>query len=72
MESKETQEQLKKRLSDGGVEVRYGFKPMSMQPDYLMPYEHLKAYKYSKKILYFIVWTDMTEEDVISLCSQLK
>ena len=53
-------------------DMRYGFKPMSMQPDYLMPYEHLKAYKYSKKIMYFIVWTDMTEDDVINLCQQLK
>ena len=53
-------------------DMRYFFKPMSRQPDYLMPYEHLKAHKYSEKGLYFIVWTDMTEDDVINLCQQLK
>jgi dTDP-4-amino-4,6-dideoxygalactose transaminase len=52
--------------------MRYGFKPMSRQPDYLQSYEHLKAHKYSKHILYFIVWTDMTEEDVQKLCQELK
>jgi len=53
-------------------DMRYFFKPMSRQPDYLMPYEHLKAHKWSERGLYFIVWTDMAEEDVISLCNQLK
>lgn len=58
----------KKKTDD----MRYFFKPMSRQPDYLMPYEHLNAHKYSERGMYFIVWTDMTEQDVIDLCSQLK
>lgn len=53
------------------TDTRYFFKPMSMQPDYKMPHEHLKAYKWSKRGLYFIVWTDMTEEDVKLLCQSL-
>lgn len=54
-------------------DMRYGFKPMSMQPMYEAEhYIHLKAYQYSKNIMYFMTWTDMTEEDVKRLCQQLK
>lgn len=52
-------------------DTRYFFKPMSQQPDYLAPYEHLNAYKWSKKGLYAMVWTDMTEEDVKNICKGL-
>ena len=61
------QEEIKSKL-----EARYFFKPMSMQPDYLQDYKHLKAYKWSTRGLYLIVWTDMTEEDVIDICNELK
>jgi len=54
------------------MDTRYFMKPMSMQPMYNKPYKHLNAYKWSKRGLYFIVWTDMTEEDVIEICEQLK
>ncbi len=54
------------------MDTRYFMKPMSMQPMYNRSYEHLNAYKWSKRGLYFIVWTDMTEEDVIEICNQLK
>jgi perosamine synthetase len=54
------------------TESRYFFKPMSRQPDYLSPYEHLNAHKWSKRGLYAIVWTDMTEEDVKNICQTLK
>jgi len=53
-------------------DMRFYFKPMSEQPDYLAEHKHLNAYKWSRKGLYFMVWTDMTEEDVKQLCQQLK
>lgn len=53
------------------TDTRYFFKPMSMQPQYYLPYEHLRAYKWSKRGLYFVVWTDMTEEDVKSACNSI-
>lgn len=54
------------------TETRYFFKPMSMQPCYDLPYEHLNAYKWSKRGLYALVWTDMTEDDVKEICQALK
>lgn len=53
-------------------DTRYFFKPMSMQPVYSMPYEHLNAYVWSKRGLYVVVWTDMTEHDVIGICKKIK
>ena len=62
------QEELKAFLEEKGIPSRYGFKPMSMQPQYLAPYEHLNAYRWSKRILYLPVWTDMLESDVKEIC----
>lgn len=63
------QEEIKKRLEAAGIETRYGFKPMSMQPQYFNPnYTKLNAYKWSKRILYLPTWTDMTEDDIIKIC----
>jgi len=54
-------------------DMRYAFRPMSEQPMYRVDYyPYLKAYKYSKTVRYLVVWTDMTEEDVKEICSQLK
>ncbi len=61
------QEEIKKKLADAGIESRYGFKPMSMQPPYLQPYKHLNAYKWSKRILYLPTFSDMTEKDVLTV-----
>lgn len=65
------QEALKQHLELNGVPARYGFKPMSMQPMYLGEYEHLNAYKWSKRILYLPTWTDMSEEDVKYVSSKV-
>lgn len=54
------------------VESRYGFKPMSMQPMYLMPYEHLNAYKWSKRIIYLPTYTDLKEKDIKQICLALR
>lgn len=66
------QEELKHYLELHGIPSRYGFKPMSVQPMYQGEYEHLNAYKWSKRILYLPTWTDMTEEDVKYVCQKLE
>lgn len=58
---------LKEYLAEKGVESRYFFKPMSMQPMYLRPYMHLNAYKWSKEGIYLPTYYDMTEKDVIKV-----
>ena len=66
------QEEIKQKLAEQGVETRYGFKPMSMQPMYFNPkYVHLNAYKWSKRILYLPTWTDMSEDTIIRICRML-
>lgn len=66
------QEELKAYLEENGIPSRYGFKPMSMQPQYLGEYEHLNAYKWSKRILYLPTWTEMTEDEVKEVCNVIK
>ena len=56
------QEELKRYLKD--YEVRYFFKPMSMQPMYLGEYKHLKAYKWSKKGLYLPTYPKITKKEI--------
>lgn len=65
------QEGVKQYLESKDTPSRYGFKPMSMQPQYLGEYEHLNAYKWSKRILYLPTWTDMKEKDVIQVTKHL-
>lgn len=68
----ERQEEVKKELYKQGIETRYGFKPMSMQPMYYTP-EHtaLNAYHWSQKILYLPTFYDMTLKDVKAICQAL-
>lgn len=66
------QEELKAYLEENGIPSRYGFKPMSMQPQYFGEYEHLNAYKWSKRILYLPTWTDMTINDVKTICQTVQ
>jgi dTDP-4-amino-4,6-dideoxygalactose transaminase len=56
------QERLKKLIPMS----RYFFKPMSMQPCYNRPYEHLNAYKWSKRGLYLPLW-QLTEKEIIKI-----
>ena len=57
-------DKIKNYLEERGIESRYFFKPMSMQPMYKGEYKHLNAYKWSKQGLYLPTYPDMTEEDV--------
>ncbi len=63
------QEGLKKKLFDNGVESRYFFKPMSMQPMYLSDYSKLNAYAWSKKGLYLPCHPGLTEGEVKAICN---
>jgi len=63
---------MKRKLEKLGVESRYGFKPMSMQPFIEGEYKHLNAYKWSQHILYLPVWTDMQEKDVKQICQYVR
>jgi dTDP-4-amino-4,6-dideoxygalactose transaminase len=66
------QEEMKAYLEKNGVPTRYGFKPMSMQPQYLGKYEHLTAYRWSKRILYLPTYTDQTEDNVKTICQKVQ
>ena len=66
------QEELKAYLEEFGIPTRYGFKPMSMQPQYLGEYKNLNAYKWSKRIIYLPTWTDMSEDDVKTVCNVIQ
>lgn len=60
----ERQEEIKHKLLKGGIESRFFFKPMSMQPMYLWKYEKLNAYKWSKQGLYLPLYPEMTKDMV--------
>lgn len=66
------QTELKNFLLKKGIPTRYGFKPMSMQPMYNMPYKRLNAYKWSKKILYLPTWTDMSMNNIKKVCKAIQ
>lgn len=65
-------EKAKLLLENRGVPSRYGFKPMSQQPMYLKPYEHLNAYRWSKRILYLPTYNDLTREEVKTICQKVR
>lgn len=67
------QEKLKAYLEENDIPSRYGFKPMSRQPQYFNPeYTKLNAHKWSKRILYLPTWTDMSLEDVKNVCQKVQ
>lgn len=60
----EKREKLMADLSKQGIESRFFFKPMSMQPPYKAHFEHLKAYEFSKQGCYLPMHPELTKEDV--------
>lgn len=66
------QEGLKRKLLEFGIESRYFFKPMSMQPMYLADYTDLNAYAWSKKGLYLPCHPGLTEGEVKGICDIIK
>lgn len=70
------QEKLKSFLEEKGIESRYGFKPMSMQPPYREEYsrehEKLNAFKWSKRILYLPTYYEMSITDVKTVCKTIQ
>jgi dTDP-4-amino-4,6-dideoxygalactose transaminase len=51
-------------LNAKDVEARVGFKPMSIQPEYLGHYEHLNAYRLSKRIMYLPLTPELAKDRV--------
>jgi len=63
------QEEIKQALLKAGIETRYGFKPMEMQPMYFYKsYNLLNSYKWSKRILYLPTYPDLSDEDIKKIC----
>lgn len=63
------QELIKQKLLDSGIESRYGFKPMEMQPMYFYKnYKLLNSYKWSKRILYLPTYPEITEPEIKKIC----
>jgi len=63
---------IRQELKKKGVDSRVFFKPMSQQPTYNRPYNHLNAFRWAYQGLYLPTYTDMTEEDVKTICKTLK
>jgi dTDP-4-amino-4,6-dideoxygalactose transaminase len=62
-----------KLLKERGIETRHFFKPMSQQPMYnYKNYRYTNAFKWAYQGIYLPTYTDMTEEDVIFVCDNLK
>lgn len=64
------QKETMDRLKEKGIETRMAFKCMSQQPMYLQPYEHLNAYKWSKRIIYLPTFPEVIDSKYI--CNALK
>lgn len=54
-------------LAKEGIETRFFFKPMSMQPMFAGRFEHLKAYDFSRRGLYLPTYNELTESDVTKI-----
>lgn len=66
----DNQELIKQKLFEAGIESRYGFKPMEMQPMYYYDnYKLLNSYKWSKRILYLPTYPDLEEADIQDICA---
>lgn len=59
-------------LNKKGIAARHSFKPMSMQGPYKARYNHLNAFKLSKKVCYLPVSPLMTENEVINICTIIE
>lgn len=56
-----------KNLAEQGIETRFFFKPMSMQPMYLNGHSYLNATQWSMRGLYLPTYNDLTEQDVCEI-----
>jgi perosamine synthetase len=70
--AEEKRDELRHELALEGIETRVFFKPMSQQPMYNQPYEHLSAHAYAKAGLYLPAYTQLTKKDIKSICRSTK
>lgn len=59
------QDRIVSGLNQQGIAARHGFKPISMQPEYLRPYAHLTAYWRGREIMYLPICPTMTDDQVV-------
>jgi len=64
-------DEIRKILTEKGIDTRLFFKPMSMQPMY-HNWESGNAYEWSKRGLYLPTFNDLTEEEIIFICDTIK
>jgi len=55
---------LVSKLNTAGVAARLGFKPMSEQPEYAAPVQHLAAYRASRQVVYLPVQPRLEQPQV--------
>jgi perosamine synthetase len=65
-------DEIKEKLEAAGIETRYFFKPMSVQPMYKGSEVGENALKWSERGLYLPVYPEMTREDVEFICNEFK
>jgi dTDP-4-amino-4,6-dideoxygalactose transaminase len=61
-----------KALNEQDIAARHGFKPMSMQPEYLGEFKQLRAYQASQEVIYLPVNQYFHEEEVNRIVGHLK
>lgn len=67
------QEEIKTKLFEKGIESRYFFKPMSMQPCYFnSKYVNLFAYEWSKRGLYLPCYPELRIDEVEYICQTIN
>lgn len=66
--NKSKQDEIVSTLNSQGIAVRYGFKPMSMQPEFRDHINYhlgcINAFSASQEVIYFPVYPNMAREDV--------
>ena len=61
------------KMNRFGIAARWGFKPMSMQPEYEQAgYERLNAFRLSREVMYLPVDPSMTQENVNEIAALLQ
>jgi dTDP-4-amino-4,6-dideoxygalactose transaminase len=70
LESEAKRDYVRANLAQAGVETRVLFKPMSQQPMYLGDWQKLKVNDLALRGLYLPTHTQLTKQDVYSICQK--
>lgn len=67
----EHQDNIIRKLNAQGIAARHSFKPMSRQPEFSGPYQHLNAHRLSREAVYLPVHPSMTLQMVREIVAAL-